>query len=392
MAVRNAAPKEKPYKLTDGHGMYLLVHPNGGRYWRVDYKVEGKRKTLALGVYPTVSLREARQALYEARSKIDGGFDPIALRRESAVKQAIIEATTFGLIGDEWIGKMVEKGAAEQTVAKNRWLLSLATAIYNRPISEIRPPELLAVLRRVEGTGRLETARRLRSVFSQVFRYAIATGRADDDPAIHLQGALTPPKVTHRAAPLTPDRIGALMRGIDSFAGHPVIKAAMQFGALTFVRPFELRHADWSEIDLKAGLWSIPAARTKMKRPHIVPLSRQAIVVLRGLLTIYDPKGLVFPSTRSDKRPLSENTINASLRQLGFTKDEATHHGFRRMASTTLNERGWNSDWIERQLAHVEENRIRGAYNAAEWLPDRTRMMQAWADMLDEFEMGDLIG
>jgi integrase len=382
IVLRNSKPRDKPYKLSDGHQMYLLVLPAGGRYWRLDFSQYGKRGTLALGTYPAITLKEARGFRDKAKLKLARREDPKPRR-----------GSTFGDIAAEWFDRKVAPDAAPATVAKTQWLLNFTKPIAGREITSLTAPDILSVLRRVEVTGKLESARRLRSLCSRVFRYAIAIGHAERDVCVDLAGALTtPPEATHRAAPLTPEKIGALIRAMHGYTGHPSISVAMRLGALTFVRPYELRFAVWDEFELDAAVWRIPAARMKMRRDHIVPLSKQSVVEINRLKEFYEPSGLLFPSMRSDQKPISENTVNKALRSLGFAKDEATHHGFRRMASTILNEHGFAPDWIERQLAHVEGNKIRGAYNAAEYLEGRTQMMQRWADLLDEFEVADMIG
>jgi integrase len=382
IVLRNSKPRDKPYKLSDGHQMYLLVLPAGGRYWRLDFALHGKRGTLALGTYPAITLKEARGLRDKAKLKLARKEDPKPQRGSS-----------FGDIATEWFARKLTPDAAPATIVKTQWLLNFTKPIADREITSLTAPDILAVLRRVEVTGKLESARRLRSLCSRVFRYAIAIGQAERDVCADLAGALTaPPEATHRAAPLTPEKIGALMRAMHGYTGHPSIGVAMRLGALTFVRPYELRFAVWDEFELDAAVWRIPGARMKMGRDHIVPLSKQSIETVNRLKEYYTPSGLLFPSMRSNKMPISENTVNKALRSLGFAKDEATHHGFRRMASTILNEDGFAPDWIERQLAHVEANKIRGAYNAAEYLEGRTQMMQRWADLLDQFEVADLIG
>jgi integrase len=381
MQVRNARPREKPYKMADGESMYLLIKPNGGRYWRLDFTLHGRRKTLALGIYPAISLKDARAKREEAKGKLAKGDSPMPQ-----------PGSTFGQIAAEWAKHRGKSGAAQSTLDKIKWLIAYTKPIADRDITTLKAPDVLAMLRRVEGQGKLESARRLRSVCSRIFRYAIATGRAERDVCADLAGVLTPPQVTHRSAPLTPEAIGSLMQAIGSYKGNLATGMAMRLGALTFVRPFELRFAVWDEFDIDEAIWRIPAARMKMRRDHVVPLSQQSLHVLAKLKEFYKPSGLLFPSQRSDDRPISENTVNIALRAMGFGKEEATHHGFRRMASTILNEEGFPSDWIERQLGHVEVNKIRGAYNAAEYLEGRTRMMQRWADLLDDFEIADMIG
>ena len=290
------------------------------------------------------------------------------------------------------MGKLEKEGRAPQTLNKLRWLLSFANpSIGERRVAEITAPELLSVLRKVEARGRYETARRLRSTCGMVFRYAVATGRAERDPSADLRGALTSPKTNHRSAIIHPTAIGALLRAIEGFDGQPATKAALRLAPLVFVRPGELRHAEWAEIDFAASEWRIPAAKMKMRRVHRVPLSRQALrIIIRELQTISGGGRWLFPSVRTVARPISENTLNAALRRLGYSPEQMTTHGFRTMASTRLNEIGrWNPDAIERQLAHQEADDVRRAYiHAAEYWPERVKMMQAWADYLDELREG----
>ncbi len=389
--LRNAKPKEVLYKLFDGGGLHLLVHPNGGRYWRMDYRSNGKRGTLALGVYPTVSLAEARAKRDKVKKQIAAGINPGAQRKLDRLASTISSKNTFRAVAEEWLAKRTREGRAEVTLSKSKWLLALAYPVLgNRPITEIGPPELLNMLRRVEARGRYETARRLRSTCGQVFRYAIATGLAERDPSADLRGALTVPIVKHRPAITEPKVIGAMLRAIDGYDGHAVTLAALRLAPLVFVRPGELRSAEWSEIDFDGAEWKIPAGKMKMRRPHRVPLSRQALAILRDLQSLTGGGQFLFPSLRSSLRPMSENTLNGALRRLGYSKDEATTHGFRATAAVCLNEMSrWNPDAIERQLAHQESNAVRRAYtHAAEYWSERCEMMQVWADQLDLWREG----
>ena len=384
--VRNAKPAQRPIKLSDAGGLHLLVQPHGTKLWRMAYRFAGKQKTLALGIYPTVSLQEAREKRDTAKRLLAKGIDP-STRRRLERQVARMPGSTFKDVAEEVIAKLEREGRAEATLTKKRWLLqSSYPSIGHRPIDEITAPELLLILRRVEERGCYETARRLRSTFGTVFRYAIATGRAERDPAADLRGALTSPKVTHRPAIVDPAGIGALLRAIEGYDGHPFTRTALRLAPLVFVRPGELRGAEWSEFDFEAVEWRIPAAKMKMRRPHRVPLSQQALVILHDLQIITCHGRWLFPSMRSISRPMSENTLNAALRRLGYGPDEMTTHGFRSMASTRLNEMGrWNPDAIERQLAHQEQDEVRRAYtHRAEYWLERVEMMQAWANYLDE--------
>ena len=390
-SIRKAPPDTKPRKLTDGGGMYLLLKPDGGRYWRLDYRHGGKRKTLALGVYPSVTLADARQRREDARRQLAQGVDPGAARK--AAKKAEVEAVTaaadtFEAVAREW---MAWQDVAEVTAAKTKWILEtfLFPEIGQQPIAGITARDLLAALRKVEDTGRLETAKRAKIKAGQVFRYAVLEGRVDSDPTASLRGALKAPKGKHHAAVTDPARMGELLRAIDGFAGQPVTLAALKLAPLVFVRPGELRHAEWVEFDLDGAIWRIPGEKMKMKAAHLVPLSTQAVAILQELHPLTGDGRYVFPGLRTASRPMSENTVNAALRRLGYSGEEMTGHGFRSMAATRLNEMGWNADAIERQLAHAESNKVRDAYtHAAQYLDERTRMMQAWADYLDGLRTG----
>jgi integrase len=391
LAVRNAKPKAKAYKLGDRDGLYLLVQPNGARCWRMDYRFNGKRRTLAFGVYPTVSLATARAKRTEAKSQLSEGIDPGYQRKLDKLAALTRGRNTFRAVAEDLLDKMSREGRASTTLEKTRWLFELAYPdIGDRPIAEITAPEMLIPLRRVEARGRYETARRLRSSCGMVFRLAIATGRADRDPTQDLRGALVTPKAKHRAAIVEPKAIGALLRAIDGYDGYAPARYAMLLLALTFVLPGELRHAEWSEFDLQAAIWTLPAEKMKMRRPHRVPLSTQALSVVQDLQLISGKGRLLFPSIRTVLRPISENTMNAALRRLGYGRDDVSPHGFRSMAAVRLNEMGqWNPDAIERQLAHQESNDVRRAYtHAAEFWTERVRMIQAWADYLDKLRQG----
>jgi integrase len=387
--IRNAKPGKRPVKLSDAGGLFLLIQPHGSKLWRASYRFGGKQKTLAIGIYPNVGLKTARERRDDAKRLLAIGIDPAAQRR--LAKQTASTGNTFKAVAEEVVAKQENEGRAVSTIEKLRWLLDFAYPwIGDRPIAEVTAPELLAVLRKVEARGRYETARRLRSTCGAIFRYAVATGRAERDPSVDLRGALTAPKVNHRAAITEPAKIGALLRAIENYDGQPSTKAALRLAPLVFVRPGELRHAEWTEFDLAAAQWSIPASKMKMHRPHRVPLSRQALAILRYLHPITGGGRYLFPSVRSATRPISEGTMNAALRRLGYGPEEATPHGFRSMASTRLNEMGrWNPDAIERQLAHQEPDDVRRAYtHAAQYWSERVEMMQAWADYLDGLREG----
>jgi len=393
LAIRKAQPSAKARKLADSGGLYLLIKATGSKLWRWKYRVGGREKLLALGIYPDISLSAARDACAQARREVANGGDPGKSRK--AAKQAKAEedtkiTSTFESIARQWMGRQV---VAEVTASKTKWILEalLFPALGKIPIGEITPRILLDALRKIEATGRLETAKRAKIKAGQVFRYAVLEGLAENDPTSSLRGALKSPKSKHHAAVTDPLRIGELLRAIDGFLGQPVTSAALKLAPLVFVRPGELRHAEWSEFDLDGAMWRIPGEKMKMKSAHLVPLSSQALAVLRELhaYTGSDGERYVFPGLRTISRPMSENTVNAALRRLGYTGDEMTGHGFRSMAATRLNEMGWRADAIERQLAHAESNKVRDAYtHAAQFLEERTRMMQAWADYLDKLKSG----
>jgi len=386
--VRNAKAQDRAVKLSDASGLHLLVTPQGSKLWRLAYRFAGKQKTLAIGAYPAVTLEDAREARAVAKKLIAGGTDPGVAKKTEKRQQMIAAANTFQAVAEEWMDKRRREGRAAITQTKTQWLLDFAIpAIGNRPIAEISSAEVLETLRTVEKRGRYETARRLRSTIGGVFRYAIATARAEYDPTVALRGALTAPIVTHRPAITNPEAFGGLLRAIDGFQGQPTTRAALQLMALLFPRPGELRAAQWAEFDLDAAVWTIPAARTKMRREHRMPLPIQALSILRSLRQVTGDGDLVFPSIRSAHRPMSENTLNAALRRMGYSKDEMTAHGFRAAASTMLNESGkWLPEVIERQLAHVDTNEIRRAYARGDNWDERARMMKWWARRLDDLK------
>jgi integrase len=372
-------------KLFDGGGLYLLVNPNGSRWWRLKYRIVGKERGLSLGVYPDVPLKLARERRDEARKLIANGVDPSAQRQSDKVAKA----HTFEAVAREWLERQKRK-LAEVTSIKATWMLEafVLPELGARPVSEVTAPDLLEVLRKVEARGTYETAHRTKQLCGRIFRYAIATGRAKHDITADLRGALAPIVSVNRAAITEPARIAELLRAIYGYEGQPVTMCALKLAPLTFVRPGELRAAEWSEFDLDAAEWRIPGVRMKMREPHLVPLSRQAVALLRGLQPLTGSGRYVFPSVRTSQRPMSDGTVNAALRRLGYTKDEMTGHGFRALASTCLNEQGWHPDLIELQLAHAERNKVRAAYNRAQRLSERRQMMQAWADHLDALRTG----
>lgn len=386
-AVRNAKSKEKDRKPFDGGGLFLLVKPNGARYWRFKYRFHGREKLLALGVYPDVTLKSARDKRDDARKLIADGIDPSKARK--AEKAARNNENSFEAIAREWWGNRESNWSESHS---SRIMLRLENDVFpwigTKSIGDITPAELLTVLRRVESRGAIETAHRIHQSCGQIFRYAVATLRAERDTSADLKGALPPVSKKHYPSITDPKLIGELLRVIDGYQGAFITRCALQLAPLTFVRPGELRHAEWSEIDLDKAEWRIPAEKMKMKTVHIVPLSIQAIAILNEIKPLTGQGKYVFPSVRSPKRPMSENTVNAALRRLGYTKKEMTGHGFRSMASTILNEQGWNKDAIERQLAHTERDLVRASYNYAQHLPERVKMMQWWADYLEGLKQG----
>lgn len=383
--IRRAKPREKAHRLYDGRGLYLEVSPSGGRLWRLKYRIGGKEKRLSLGAYPDVTLKDARDRCDAARKEISAGIDPSAARkaRNSA------EADTFEAVAREWLSNHTPNWAETHGEKIRRRLeADLFPWLGKQSIAEMRAPQLLQTLRRIESRGAIETAHRALQNCGQIFRFAVATGRAERDVAADLKGALAPVQERHHASITEPKAIGALLRAIDGYEGSFVTRCALRLAPLVFVRPGELRQAEWTEFDLDKAEWRIPAARMKAREMHIVPLAPQAIAILSELQPLTGQFRFVFPGVRSRSRPMSENTVNAALRRLGYQNDQMTGHGFRSMASTLLNEQGWHRDAIERQLAHAERNNVRAAYNFAEHLPERRKMMKAWANYLDGLRRG----
>jgi len=378
----------KPGKLFDGGGLFLLTKDNRAQLWRMKYRHAGKERLLSFGVYPEVSLAEARRKRDAAREAIRDGKDPAAIKRARKVAERVAAANSFRAVADAWMATQKKK-LAPATFAKSLWLLDQVLPwLGSRPVAEIEPPELLAALKRIEARGANETAHRTKEKCGQVFRYAIAHGIARRDPSADLRGALAPIVRTSRAAITDPAKVGALLRAIDGYGGQHVTRCALRLGPLLFVRPGELRAMEWAELDLDAAQWRIPAHRMKMREEHVVPLSSQAVAILHELHPLTGRGLYVFPGIRSTAVPMSENTVNTALRALGYDKDTMTGHGFRAMASTRLNELGWQPDLIERQLAHAERNKVRAAYNRAQYLAERVKMMQSWADYLDGLRSG----
>ena len=381
ITLRSARPREKAYKLNDGKGLLFVVNPTGAKYWRFRYEYHGRENMVSLGPYPQVSLVQARALHAEARKLLAQGVDPA---REKATKAAG-RKISFKDVAEEWLHLQRERLTAS-TQKKARWMLD--TFVYPEigswPLVDIRAPDMLAMLRQIEAKGFNETAKRVKQRCSQIFRYAIATGRTENDPTVALRGALAPVVAKHHAGITEPAKIGELTLAIDAYTGHPVVKAAMKLSALTFVRPGELKNALWAEIDLGRREWRISAERMKMREEHIVPLSPQAMAVITELLSYRGESQYLLPSVWTDHRPISENTINLALRRMGYSNDQMTAHGFRTTASTQLNELGYPPDVIELQLAHRDRNKVRASYNKALKLEERSRMMCEWADYLDQ--------
>ena len=382
--IRAAKPREKPYKLTDGQGLVLLVSPTGARLWRLRYTFAGREGMISVGSYPATSLKEARERRDVAHKQIEAGLNPSSIRADARERRNV----TFEVIAKEWLAR---QPFTEKTRAKAEWMIDslVVPHIGSRPINDLTAPEILAVLRRIETRGRLDTCHRTKWRIGQVIRYAVATGRALRDPTGDLRGALNSPKTVSRSAITAPRRFGELLLAIDEYRGQGNTWAALRLAPLVFVRPGELRAAEWKEFTLEGENpeWRIAAERMKMKEEHIVPLSRQAVGILKELQAFTGRGTFLFPSLRTSQRPISDNTLNAALRRLGFSKDEMTTHGFRATASTMLNESGVAPDLIELQLAHAERNKVRAAYNRAQRLAERRQMMQRWADYLDELRV-----
>ena len=390
-AIRNAKPSAKPARLFDGGGLYLEVSPSGGKLWRLKYRIGGKEKRLALGAYPAVSLAAARDRRDQARTMLAGGIDPGEQRKAEKAARTGLAANTFEVIGREWYAKIAPT-LADTTKDKiiRRLEVDAFPVIGNRPIGGLVAADLIRVIERIEKRGSVDIARRVHNYIGRIFRYAVGRGMASRDPSrdVELRDVLPPADVKHHASVTEPKAVGGLLRAIDGFTGSLTTRCALQLAPLVFVRPGELRHAEWTEFDFDKAEWRIPAAKMKMKEQHIVPLSAQAIAVLREIQSLTGGGRYVFPSERGGGRPMSENTVNAALRRLGYTNKEMTGHGFRSMSSTLLHELGLPHAVIERQLAHGERNKVSAAYNFAEHLPERRKMMQQWSDYLDKLKVG----
>jgi len=387
-AIRTAKPAEKPRKLADEKGMYLLIQPAGAKLWRMDYRFDSKRKTLALGTYPDTGLALAREKRDAARKLLAQDIDPGAQRKQDKHERKVSQENTFEAVARDWM-KTKGKEWTDGYAAKTRACLERHAfpSMGSKPIKEITAPELLTMLRVIEKRGTVDMAHRIQQHCGAVFRYGIATGLLSADPTPSLRGALSTAKAEHYAALTDPSDYAQLLRSIDDYCGEVTTKIAMLMLACTFQRTKEVRFAEWSQFDFDAALWRIPKEVMKMREAHLVPLSTQIVIHLKELKTLTGSSRLVFPSTTNRDRPISENTVTYALARMGY-KGRMTGHGFRSVASTILNEQGYRHDVIERQLAHAERNQVRAAYNRAEYLPERKVMMQEWADYLDKLKAG----
>lgn len=382
-------PTSKTYRKFDEKGLYIEIRPNGSKLWFFKYRVDGKEKRLGLGTFPEVSLADARKARDDARSTVQAGGDPLLDRKMRKIERLVGAGHTFQSVAEDFIAtKLVSSGKANSTIAKAQWFLShLNPAIGNRPIADIEPAEVLAALKKIERRGHRETAVRTRNFASRVFRHGVATARCKSDPAHLLSGALATPIVKNHAAIIEPRPLGEFLRAIDNYTGGPIVKLAMQISPHVFLRPGELRQGLWEEVNWEEAHWTIPANRTKLRRPHTVPLSRQSLALLCELERHSGGFELMFPGLRSFKRPMSENAINAAFRRMGFGSDVVTAHGLRATASTLLNESGkWQVDAIERALAHGHSDKVRGVYARGQYWLERVKMAQWWSDYLDQLK------
>lgn len=389
-AIRNAKPKEKPYKVADSQGLYLLVNPRGSKLWRVKYRINGVERKLAIGSYPEITLAEARSARDAARRQVAHDIDPNFAKRQARIEASMRAENSFAKVAEELIAKREKEGVSPRTLEKYHWLLKLLGSEFGRrPVAEISPAELLHEIKHHERRGRYETAKRLRSFASRVFRYAAATARAERDPAQLLLGALIQPRVKHFAAITDSVGFGGLLRSIEDYEGDPAVMHALKLTPHLFQRPGELRQMEWGEINFEKAIWTLPPEKMKMRQPHAVPLSRQALGILESMRGLTGKGKHVFPSVRTRARPISENTVTGALRRMGYTKEQMTTHGFRTSASSLLNESGkWNPDAIERALAHMVSGEIRRIYNQSAYWAERVEMAQWWSDYLDELREG----
>lgn len=385
ITIKNAKPKDAQYKLTDGEGMYLMIHPNGGKYWRLRYKISGKEKTLALGTYPMISLAEARDKRFTAKKQLKEGIDPSEKKKLDKITRLVEAENSFEHVAREWHDKQKERYTPKHYKAVLTRLENDAFPLLgSRPINQIKAPELLVTIQKIEKRGAIDLAHRVLQTSGQIFRYAIATGRAERDISADLRGALTVRKKVNHAN-LKEDELPAFLCKLNEYHGEQRTKMALQMLVLTFVRTAELRGMQWEEINFETAEWHIPAERMKMREKHIVPLSKQAIELLKKIRATHNNPDFVFPSHINPNKPISENTLIYAIYRMGY-HSKATAHGFRATASTILNEKSFPADVIEKQLAHGERNKVRASYNHAQYLPQRREMMQWWADYLDKLK------
>ena len=386
--IRNLKPRDKAYKVSDFEGLFVLVKINGSKLWQLKYRLDGKERLFSIGVYPDVSLAQARKAKEQARAQVAAGIDPSEAKQEEKHRRIELKGQTFEKLGVAFLNKQRKEGKTKATLDKTEYHLRLANHDFGRkPITEITAPMILKTLKKVEAKGNYETAHRLRARIGSAFRYAVASGIAEHDPTYALRDALIRPTRVHRAAITEPKALGALMREIDVFEGQATTRIGLQLLAILAQRPGEIRHAKWDEFDFEEAIWSIPAAKMKMRRDHLVPLPAQTVTLLNELREITGAGDYLFPSLRSWHRPMSENTLNAALRRMGYSGEEMTAHGFRASFSTLANESGlWNPDAIERALAHVEKNEVRRAYARGEHWDERVRLANWWAGYLGDLQ------
>ncbi len=389
LKIKKARAETKAYKLADGGGLFVLVKPNGSKLWQQKYRHLGKERLLSHGKYPEVSLAHARQKRDEARAQLADGGDPSVQKRLDQIEAETQARTTFLLVAEEFIQQAYERELANATMRKKVWHIhTLAETLHHRPVNEITSAEILHLLKKVEHSGRRETAKKLRGTLSGVFRLAIVTLRAENDPTLAVRGALLPVKVTNRAA-ITDEKVfGQFLRDLDAYTGAGVIKDALLFQILTMTRPGEVRGAKQAEFDLKENTWTVPAERTKMRREHIIPLSEQALELIKRNWIDVEGVELIFPSLNSNRKWLSENAFNSAIRRMGYAKEEVTAHGFRATASTILNTRGFDADVIEAALAHQDKNAIRRTYNRATYWEQRVVLMQRWSNVVTKLRAG----
>lgn len=394
--IRALKAAAKPFKRADEKGLYIEVFPNGSKLWRFKYRIGGTEKRMALGAYPEIPLAAARRKRDDARALLAEQSDPSVARKREKLQAKMNADNSFEVIAGEFIAtKLAGERRSDATLVKARWFLDLLRpSIGKRPITDIEAMEVMEPLKALERKGHHETARRVRAFASRVFRFAVASGRAKLDPAAPLSGALISPRVKHHAAILESPKLGELLRAIDSFNGSALTRLALRIAPHVFVRPGELRHAEWSEFDIAGAVWNVPAGKMKARRPHAVPLSAQVLDLLAELRELTGAGRYLFPSMQTRLRPMSENTVNVAFRRMGFGKDEVTGHGLRSTASTLLNESGhWHPDAIERALAHGDSDVTRGTYNRGTYWEERVRMAQWWSDCLDSLRAGgDMLG